>query len=201
MMDPHTSLFTWRFIKYCYHCYGEGGIIGLVGANGVHKEFYVHDNQASVFIFDRIRTYVKGFENTAPHDRKEDLPEVKVRAGIYMNAHYVLKNDGISQVRTTLFGSVKEKILVQNVNDILWCRQIYESDSEGGDSNILKLYLLGQQEPCKLYFQTGYAAFQFVLELKMRVAHLLYGYNEEYEAIFKRNPANLLAIGRSKMNR
>ena len=200
MVEPHTSLFTWRFIQYCYHCSGEGGIIGIVGVNGAHKEFYAQDDPGSALIFDKIRTYVKGFENTTPYDCKEDLAEVKVRAGIYINASYILKNDTIIQARVTLLRNVKEKILVPNTHDILWCRQRFESDSEGGDSHILELFLLGQRDPCRLYFVSAHAAFQFVLELKKRVPHLLYGHNEEYEEIFKQNPAHLLAIGKSIMN-
>ena len=158
------------------------------------------DDPGSALIFDKIRTYVKGFENTTPYDCKEDLAEVKVRAGIYINASYILKNDTIIQARVTLLRNVKEKILVLNIHNILWCRQRFESDSEGGDSHILELLLLGQRDPCRLYFVSAHAAFQFVLELKKRVPHLLYGHNEEYEEIFKQNPAHLLAIGKSIMN-
>jgi len=49
-----------------------------------------------------------------------------------------------------------------------------------------------------LYFDSGKIAFLFAVELKKRLPHLLYGYNPEYERIYRQNPAALLQIAQSQ---
>lgn len=200
LIAPHTTLVQLKYVQYYYYSYDGGALntIGLIGYNGRFLEFSYATGEETLRIIRKLQPYVRGFENVPPCDPQDRCSERTIRAGIYTNAHYVLQNNTLSLGRVSLFGRRKEDIQVQDINDIIWCQQLTEGDSEGGDSYIVDLYFLSQRKPCRLYFPSAYIGFQFVLELKKRIPHLLYGCNQAYEEIYNRDPAALLAIAKAQ---
>lgn len=199
LVHPHTTLVGLQHVRYCYFSYEGNSVstIGVIGNNGRYLEFSIAGSEETLRIFNKLHTYIRGFENVQPCDPKDRQTELALCAGIYTNAHYILQNDTLSLGRISLFGRRKQDIQVQDINDIIWCLQLMESDSDGV-SYIIDLYFLSQREPRRLFFPSAYSGFKFVLELKKRIPHLLYGYNKEYDEIYKRSPAALLAIAKAQ---
>lgn len=196
LSNAHTTLIRMNHVKYYYYSYKT---IGLVGGNGVHREFEATSGEEMLRIANKLHAYIRGFESVPCCDPKEKAEKYTATAGIYCNAQYVLQNDTISLIRTSLFGRKKDVQIVEDIRDIIWCQQLEDRDSDG-DSYLVDLYFLSKKEPRRLYFRSNHDGFKFVLELKKRTPHLLYGYNKSYEEIYKCNPAELLTIGRSQAN-
>ena len=194
-----TYLIKMENIQYCFYFDGDESGIGLVGFNGAHHSFYISPKLA-IEIYNKLCSYRKGFENVKPYTSQDIIPEWVIASHHGIAATYVLKNNAIFYARKTLFRGTVEKVKVPDVSEIIWCSQFVDSDCEAGTSYIVQLYSLRDKGPCNLYFDSNYTASRFVFELKKRVPHLLYGCNEDYEEIYKRNPHELMAIAQSKMH-
>ena len=140
----HTYLIETDSIKYCYHSYATGGdysTIGIIKNDDTHLELKVKKSQDGVVIAKAIRSYVKGFENIKPYSLEERSTETRLPCPIYGDGFYILKNNAIHLEYPTLFKGLKNKVVIEDINDIIWCEQSFASNSEGGDSYLIILYL------------------------------------------------------------
>ncbi len=201
--SAYTCLIGINEVKYCYHSYATGSdssTIGIIKNDDTRIEFKVKKSQDSVVIANAIRSYVKGFENIKPYSLEERNTEIRLPCPIYTNGFYVFRNNAIHIEYSTLFRGHKNRVAVEDVNDIIWCKQSFSSDSEASDTYETTLYFRkNKRRTYPLFSDSEYGNFQFVLELKKRVPHLLYGYSKEYEKIHKQNPEELMLIAQSKM--
>ena len=201
----HTYLIETDSIKYCYHSYAKGSgdsTIGIIKNDDTRTEFKVMKSQDGVVIANAIRSYVKGFENIKPYSLEERSTETRLHCSIYGDGFYIIKNNAIHLKYSTLFRGLKNQVEIDDINDIIWCEQSFSSDSECGDTHLITLYLRKNKRKTYLMFSDSeYGNFQFILELKKRVPHLLYGHSEEYKKIHKRNPEELMAIAENKMQK
>ncbi len=195
--QAYSAIIAIKDIAYCYYGYEGSSFnnIGLLGNDGQAGEFNAGDRETSLRVYRKLRSYVKGLEDMKATPGIDAGKEIKVRER--WGATYILKNNTIYRQKLTLFGGTKEKIQVQDINDIIWCVQCYDCD-DGVTSYNLELNFLNSKNNCTLYFETGKIAFLFAMELKKRIPHLLYGCNPEYAAIYDRNPAALLQIGKDQ---
>ena len=102
---------------------------------------------------------------------------------------------------TEIKKNIEDSVYISNIQDIIWCDQWSSWNSDASDSYALDVYLVNNKRPYYLSFGSERDAFELVMELKKRVPHLLYGPSEEYKQIFKRNPAELMALAKSKISK
>lgn len=188
----------------CYHSYAEGNvgnsIIGFITRNGEHLKIPVSNNKDSVSVYNLIRPYIKGFDNITPYDQSEINNVAKFPCPYYAEGYYVFKNNSIHLVRPVPFkkGVIKDETVIEDINGIIWCRQYYSDGGESPDTYGLELYLTDRKNSYDLRSNSEYEVYQFAIELKKRLPHLLYGHSDEYKAIHKRNPHELMALAKSK---
>ena len=87
----------------------------------------------------------------------------------------------------------------KDAQNVIWCEQHYDNDADANDCYWLKLY--GSNKKTTMHFNSNLEAFQEAIKLKQRIPHLLYGPSEEYEGIYKTDPARLMSLAKSKMNK
>jgi hypothetical protein len=77
LVRPMTYLIPMNAIRYCYLYYGAPGGIGLIGTNGAYKEFAAYGSDG-ILVFERLCSYIKGFDNVQPYGAQDKHAELKV---------------------------------------------------------------------------------------------------------------------------
>ena len=188
-------------IAYCYQSSDEKrSIVGLIYEDWSNYEFNNLEEKASVVIFAELNRYIHGFENIQA-DALININQDIVLPSPYVDVGecYVLKGYLLYKVIKSTFLS-SEDVIISDIRTIVWCRQGNLYDLESTDSAYLEVYLCNKKNPVKIYTDKEINAFKIAMILKRRVPHLMYGPNKTYEEIFKRNPAELMDLAKSKMN-
>ena len=188
-------------IAYCYHSYYDNrGKIGMIFNDGSFDELHL-DNEESVVIFAELKRYVQGFENIKPYNPFEQ-PDINFPQCIGLDRNDMIRGNTLYCVRKKILsGKTKEVVIIPDIRTAVWCKQYYfTGDSDSSDGAYLYIYLCNHDKPEVLLANTEREAFEMAIELKKRVPHLMYGPNKTYEEIFKRNPAELMDLAKSKMN-
>lgn len=86
------------------------------------------------------------------------------------------------------------------LDDIIWCEQYHDSDGDADSSYWLKLYRCNKKKETRI-FDSEEDAFRAAIKLKKHIPHLLYGPSEEYQRIYKKDPAELMALAKSKIRK
>lgn len=170
--------------------------IGLVNPEGRYVEIQVPGKNA-IYLFNRINAYLKSVQDIPPCSPAEKNQVFRIKCPFYVNAEYILQNGTIRLTHKGWRGSLKEELLVLNINDLVWCKQECIGDSEGSDSYEIKLHF-ADGHIRTISGETSYDTYRWAVELKKRVPHMLYGNHAEYERIYKRNPAELMAFAKSQ---
>lgn len=197
LQKPNVYLFLTETLDYCYHV-SEGvyGKVGFVRKKGEHLDFCRNlDFEETVPIFRGLQQYIRGFEALEQVPLREEPWQLSDRDDC---GFYFLQGNQLFHKRVG-FCKENDTLLVENIQDIIWCDQYFAPDSEAADVHGLRLYVVGKKRPEDLLMNSDQEAFQCALELKKRIAHLMYGPNREYEQIFKKDPLELMAIAKSKV--
>lgn len=185
-------------IKYCY-CNNpctNWGSVGWVDTSGYYKSFSSGlENSEIISIFRELQRYVPGFEQ---------LPSLDKRDGIllpsYDHLHFYFFDGNTLYMRKhgEITKNTKDIVVIEDIQDAIWCDQWYAPDSETLDTYALDIYLLSAKKPVCLFADSEESVFEIALALKNRVPHLMYGPYKEYRQIFRRNPAELMALAKSR---
>ena len=178
-------------IKYCY--FSAYNVIGLILDNDNKIELESSD---AVAIYNALKPFVHGF------DVCRASPDNSIQLSAWStNAYYFFDNNALCYRRhAELSSKTIEQVMIENIQDIVWCTQRHSKSGEY-DSYELELFFCNGKKPVCIDSNSTYNTFQIALELKKRVPHLLYGPSEEYKQIFKRNPAELMALAKSKIGK
>lgn len=187
-------------IACCYQS-SEGnnnsGKIALISDSGTEMKFPTTDKHDSVAIFTELQKYTYGFDSFAGTAYTDDefYPS-------FDNISYFFNGNSLYRRKPTLRKGIVDSVEIENIQDIIWCKQTHYYDSEAADTYNLEIHLNNKQKSfIKLDSNSTLNAFKLATELKKRVPHLLYGPNDEYEAIFLRNPEELMAIAKDTMEK
>lgn len=171
----------------------------VLESDSLYKFIPTMNKKDALPVFNELKKYARGFENIEPYESQETAPDVEfVCRGL--GSHYCFKGGSLyREERNSWNGKIeKQKILVYDMQNIIWCEEGLRLDPESSDSYWLSLYVDKENGACVL-LDSQDDVFKFAIELKKRVPHLLYGPSEEYEKIFKRNPAELMVIAKNKI--
>lgn len=189
-------------ISHCYHSLSSEknrSKIGLIFNDNSTFEIRRLDAQGSVNVFRNLQHYIHGFENIKPYEANELNCDVKF-PGYAIDCHYLFRENSLYLAQKKLFSNqYKEKLLVQDIQEIIWCNQQYSWDSDTCDIFELEVYTACDKYPRTIRTNSDHNAYKIAMELKKRIPHLLYGPNEEYKEIYNRSPAELMVLAKGKM--
>lgn len=187
-------------IKYCYFCRCQSGAfseIGLLGDAEKTSGFILSSLLGEAdgkLIFESIRRYVQGFETWESMNREYRWKES-------LDGHFVIVGpDGLFLERHKLFsGKVEMRKLVSSFEEICWCEQTMSFDGDTTDSYTLVLHLINGKKIDIIFPSSALQGYQMALSIKDNAPHLLYEPCEEYRILYKKDPAKLMEIAKSKM--
>lgn len=199
------AIFSIDELQYCYCCELGGANLemGFFTANNLYYEFLIDKKNNPSKILHYLSKYISGFE-----DAKSDPTEQTIvlenygsveQSGVTINHKELIlwKKEIASQNR-------KKIVSVNPISQIIWCRQFEFGGGDNMDFSTLELYLVtGKTLTITASkgsgFERKWMLFQLALQIKSKVPHLLYGPNDEYEKIFKKNPEELLKLSKQKI--
>ncbi len=195
---PQVLLLKTNSIRFCYHssCKNGSSYCGYITPSGC-AGFLCRQTSDSLAIYKELRKYANAFDRL-PSKEAKDGEELSSFDRLH---YYFFEGD---QLYARKYGEITKKatdtVWIPNIQDIIWCYQWHLMDSDASDTYALDLYLLGEKKPISLSFGSELGAYVMAMELKKRVPHLMYCPDDEYKKSFKRNPAELMALAKSKIN-
>lgn len=198
LTNPQLYLFRIDTMKMCYYSIcrnGDYGRIGWLKASGEDMYFSRLEQGETAAVFRELTKYVRDFDALPTADVQDDRLLIS-----FDKLHYYFFRGNTLYYRKIgeLSKKPKDTVWIQNIQDIIWCDQWYAWDSDASDSYALDVYLVNEKKPTFLFSDSEENVFEIVKELKKRVPHLLYGSSREYEAMFKRDRAQLMALAKGK---
>lgn len=177
-------------------CYHNDSRLALIFESGDTLTF--PDTPDSIAIFTQLQKNVFGFDSFAGTAYTDD----KYYTSSHDNIAYFFNGNSLYGRKPMFRKGIVDSVVIENLQDIIWCKQTYSYSSDGPDDYKLEIYLANKQlSSVTLYSNSDFNAFVLATELKKRVPHLLYGPSDEYKEIFLRNPEELMAIAKDTMEK
>lgn len=197
---PDMTLIRTEKMKYCFFCrclsgaFSEVGVLRNAGKqDGVVTLSSLLKASDGKQIFENIRRYVQGFE-TWESSHKEYRWDSSVN-GIF----YIVGPEGLFMERHEIFSDkIEMRKLVSSFEEICWCEQRMTCDGDSTDSYALVLYLIDGKK-IEMSAKSAFQAYHMALTIKDNAPHLLYDPCEEYRMLYKKSPAQLMDIAKSKV--
>ena len=197
--DPAVYLFDTASIKYCYYSCcrnGDYGKIGWFNIKGEDMYFGRLDKEATAAIAQTLLQYVHGFDTFSGKPVQDGK---LIESFDSLHFLYFQGNTLYARKLGEITKKPKDSVDIRDIQEIIWVDQWYTWDSEASDSYALDVYMSHINRPVTLHSGSEIGAFMLAVELKKRIPHLLYGPSEEYKKLHRKDPAQLMALAKSKV--